>query len=50
MIGVRWLLQVVALGIGCLVFIAIFTVCARVMRITEYFDLITSMVGRLRRS
>lgn len=50
MIGVRWLLQVVALGIGCLVFIAIFTVCARVMRITEYFDLITSMVGRFRRS
>lgn len=50
MISTGWLMHVVALGIGCLVFIAIFTVCAKVMRITEYFDLVTSMLGRFRRS
>ena len=50
MISTGWLMHVVALGVGCLVFIAIFTVCAKVMRITEYFDLVTSMLGRFRRS
>lgn len=50
MIGTGWLMQVVALGVGCLVFIAIFTVCAKIMRITEYFDLVTSMLGHFRRN
>jgi len=45
--GEAWAWQALALGLGALVFVAVFTLAARIMHITEYFDLLNPVLRRL---
>lgn len=47
LIGVGWAMQAVALIVGALIFVLIFTVLAKLMHIKEYFDLLNPILRRL---